>query len=338
MHSPSLTHPERAFLDTIRATLGHAPDALPLGKLHRFSTNGRRSDLSGWCVLFEGAQAGVYGDWRGHADHVWTAKPSARMSRAEKAKLATQRQQAQAARAQMQAQEWHTAQRSNQTIWHQAHSIDATGGGRDPVTTYLRNRLALADWEPLKVPAALRFHPRLPYYHEGELVGHWPAMVATMTNPQGQQVALHRTWITPDGRKADLPGPGKKLSRTSGPLMGSCIRLGWLDDALALGASTPMGVAEGIETALAAQQGAGVPTVAAYSANALAAWCWPQGLKGLLIFADHDAPNAQGHQPGAAAATKLRHRAQRAGLKVNVLQPSAAGFDWCDLLALREKT
>ena len=137
-------------------------------------------------------------------------------------------------------------------------------------------------------------------------------------------MTLHRTWLTPDGRKAPTPGPVKKLASAAGPIMGGCIRLvdpaEWTGDLL--------GVAEGIETALAARCASGVPTAAAYSAGGLAAWQWPRGLRRLVIFTDAD-------EAGAKAAAELRQRAMRSGLSVNVLTPSTAGSDWCDVWAQR---
>ena len=57
-------------------------------------------------------------------------------------------------------------------------------------------------------------------------------------------VALHRTYLTADGRKADVPSV-KKLTGAAGPLAGACIPLH-------KPARGCIGIAEGIETALAA--------------------------------------------------------------------------------------
>ena len=91
-----------------------------------------------------------------------------------------------------------------------------------------------------------------------------------------------------------------------------------------------LGIAEGIETALAARCASGVPTVAAYSAGALAGWQWPPSLRRLVIFADAD-------PAGADAADKLRQRARAAGLAVNVMTPTTPGTDWCDVWASRKE-
>ena len=36
------------FRAAIVAALGHAPDVIEPDRLHRFATNGKRGDLSGW--------------------------------------------------------------------------------------------------------------------------------------------------------------------------------------------------------------------------------------------------------------------------------------------------
>jgi putative DNA primase/helicase len=145
-------------------------------------------------------------------------------------------------------------------------------------------------------------------------------MVAPLVAPDGKTVALHRTYLTRDGKKAEVPSV-KKLTATAGPLPGACIPL-------CKPARGVLGIAEGIETALAASFASGVPTVAAYSAGNLAAWHWPAGLQSLVVFADND-------KAGAEAADTLRARALAASLRVQVLTPSEPGADWCDVWAER---
>ena len=58
---------------------------------------------------------------------------------------------------------------------------------------------------------------------EGAEVGRFPAMVSAITSPAGELLALHRTYLTRDGRKAELPGPVKKVTAASGHLVGGCI-------------------------------------------------------------------------------------------------------------------
>jgi phage/plasmid primase-like uncharacterized protein len=133
-------------------------------------------------------------------------------------------------------------------------------------------------------------------------------------------VALHRTYLTSDGRKADVPTV-KKLTGAAGPLAGACIPLH-------KPARGTIGITEGIETGLACWLGSSVPTVAGYCAGNLAAWHWPAGVQRLVIFADAD-------KPGREAADTLRYRAMAAGLRCEVLTPTDEGADWCDVWAQR---
>ena len=91
----------------------------------------------------------------------------------------------------------------------------------DPVTLYLKRRGFGGVW-PL--PEVLRLHRALPYWHGAEKLGTFPAMVAPIVAPDGRTVALHRTYLTADGRKADVPSV-KKLTGAAGPLAGACIPL-----------------------------------------------------------------------------------------------------------------
>ncbi|HEY8878633.1 MAG TPA: toprim domain-containing protein, partial [Roseateles sp.] len=172
-------------------------------------------------------------------------------------------------------------------------------------------------------PQCLRLHRGLAYWHDGEKLGTFPAMLAPLVASDGRTVALHRTYLTSDGRKADVPQV-KKLTGTAGPLMGACIPLH-------KPVAGCIGIAEGIETALAAWAGSGVPTVAAYSAGALAAWQWPPNTRRIVVFADAD-------DAGRAASSEIRARvrAMAAGIRCDVLAPSSEGLDWCDVWAARQ--
>ncbi|MEY4427992.1 MAG: hypothetical protein RLZZ182_681 [Pseudomonadota bacterium] len=321
-----MANPQDEFRAAILAALGAAPDSIESGRLHRFSLNGRRSDTAGWCHLFDDGRAGVFGDFRAGLSQVWTAQRRELMTEAERTDLARQMAEATARRRQVLADAQAAQAPRLAQLWAECQPVAADGSGADPVTLYLRRRLALDPGELLRVPAVIRLHPALPYFHDGERAGTWPAMVAAVQGADGAAVVLHRTWLSPEGRKAPTPGPAKKLTAAAGPVMGGCIRLAWPGQ----GASDVLGIAEGIETAMAARQASGVPAVAAYSAGALAAWQWPRGLQGLVIFADAD-------PAGADAADKLRHRAGAAGLHVRVMTPATPGADWCDVWAGRAR-
>ena len=306
--------PRDDFRAAMLACLGHAPEVIEPARFHRFGTSDRRGDSAGWCKLFDDLRGGVFGCYRQGSSETWSSTERATMSREQRAELARQVMAATAERETQQRQQWaENAQRIAQ-VW--AQCVPLVPG--DPVTLYLKRRGFGGVW-PL--PAALRFHRGLAYWHGAEKLGTFPAMVAPLVATDGRIVALHRTYLATDGRKADVPSP-KKLTGAAGPLSGACI-------VLHKPAAGVLGIAEGIETALAAWCASGVPTVAAYCAGNLAAWHWPGGVQRLVIFADAD-------KAGREAADTLRARALAAGLRAEVMTPTAAGADWCDVWAGRD--
>ena len=303
-----------AFRAAILATLAHAPEVIEPGRLHRFGTSDRRTDKAGWCKLFDDLRGGVFGCYRLGISETWSTANRATMTRAERAELARQVAAATIERERTQRGQWAENGGRIARLWTQC--VPPAPG--DPVTLYLERRGFGGVW-PL--PAVLRLHRALPYWHGVEKLGTFAAMVAPIIAPDGRTVALHRTYLTPDGRKADVPDP-KKLTGPAGPLAGACIPLH-------KPARGCIGIAEGIETALAARMASGVPTVAAYCAGNLAAWRWPPGVQRIVIFADHD-------KAGREAADALRARTLAARLSCEVLTPTTEGADWCDVWAGRE--
>ena len=308
------THAAEAFRAAVLAGLGHAPALIEPGRLHRFGTGGRGRDDAGWCKLFVDLRGGVFGCMRAGINETWSAQDRRTMTPTQRAALARQVLAATVRRQALQRCQWTKNAQRIAELW--AQCLPLVPG--DPVALYLDRRgLAAA----LPLPGLLRMHPALPYWHGDELLGTFPAMVAPLLTPDRRIVALHRTFLTSDGRKATVPNP-KKLTRAAGPVAGACILL-----------HKPVhgciGIAEGIETALAAFCASSVPTVAAYCAGNLAAWRWPAGVRRLVIFADAD-------KAGRDAAETLRARALAAGLRVEVLTPTDPGADWCDVWAQRD--
>ena len=172
----------------------------------------------------------------------------------------------------------------------------------------------------IDVPACILFHSSMPYLHEGASLGVHPCMLAPLIDSTGRLLAWHRTYLTRDGHKADVPTV-RKLTSASGLLSGSCIPL-------AAPEGGRLGIAEGIETALGASFVSGVPTVAAYSAGNLAAWRFPRDVHSLVIFGDND-------PAGRKAAADLQERAEASRLNVKTCTPAIEGEDWCDVWAKR---
>lgn len=192
-------------------------------------------------------------------------------------------------------------------VWSETEPV-AKG---DPVWKYLHRRLGLD-----LVPASLRYHPALAYKHEDGEISHHPAMVAAVTYPDGKGATLHRTYLTLDGRKADVPSvkklmPGRALQTAS-------IKLGGYSDVL--------GIAEGIETALAASGRFGVPAWACVSSGLMEQWEPPADVKCVVVFGDNDPKFA-----GQAAAYRIAHKLACKGIEVEVRIPDVVGKDWADV-------
>lgn len=182
--------------------------------------------------------------------------------------------------------------------------IQVTEG--DPVSKYLRGR-------SLKCPVKyLRLHPSLPYWDNRNLVGSFPAMVAAYRCPEGLVSTFHITYLTHDGRKADVPAQKKVASSMA---KGGAIHL--------CDAAEVMGIAEGIETAIAARILHNIPTWAAVNASALANFEPPSECKKLIVFADRDASFT-----GQMYAYQLAHRL-RDRVEVHVELPANIG-DFAD--------
>lgn len=192
-------------------------------------------------------------------------------------------------------------------VWEESKPV--TRG--DPVWRYLNRRLGLEI-----VPSDLRLHTGLRYTDEdGHDLGRFPAMLARISYPGGAGASIHRTYLTEDGNKAPVPQVKKIMAGK--PLNTGAVRLG--------AAETTLGIAEGIETALAASQRFGMPVWAATNAVLLEAWVPPAGVDRVLIAGDNDASFT-----GQAAAFGLARRLVQKGLTVEIRIPDQVGKDWAD--------
>lgn len=183
-----------------------------------------------------------------------------------------------------------------------------------PVVQYLESRKL---W-PLTPGHGLRAHPSFRYWNaeSGRFVGSYSSLIADVRDIRGELVTVSVTCIE-NGKKLSTFPPRKMLSGTTGRI-GCAVRI-WP------AAGEMLGIAEGIETAIAAEKLFRVPTWAALSASLLAKFEPPAHVKHLMIFADHDAA-------GLTAATKLRDRL-RGRLSVAIRAPLRDGEDWADVHA-----
>jgi len=180
----------------------------------------------------------------------------------------------------------------------------------DPVSNYLKSRgLGLTSEK-------LRYHPAC---YEPETHAKLPAMLATYTLPDGTAITMHRTFLTKYGNKADITNPKKVLPALQS-MVGGAIRLYEPNDGI-------IGIAEGIETALAVFELTQIPTWSAVSSTLLGSFEPPKGIKYVFIWGDKDA-----NFTGQKAAYKLANRlVVQNKLEVEVHIPNEEG-DFLDQL------
>lgn len=166
---------------------------------------------------------------------------------------------------------------------------------------YLHNR-------GLIVPAQDVRH--CPKCYEPDTKKKYSAMIALIRNVKGRPVSIHRTYLD-GGTKADIEKP-KKLMPGVDTVSGAAVRLFPMDKII--------GVAEGIETALACAKSFSVNTWATISAGGMESFQAPKGVREVLIFGDNDKSFT-----GQKAAYTLANRLVREGLKVAVRLPEKVG-------------
>lgn len=191
------------------------------------------------------------------------------------------------------------------TLWTKATALD----GEDMASRYLASRDVL----PRALPNCLRFHANCPVPFGG---GYLPALLALVRNADGEPVNIHRTFLGPNG-KADIETPRAMMP---GELAdGSAVRL-------YAAHGERLGIAEGIETAIAAAKRFNLPVWASLNSTMLEKWIPPDGLAEVWIFGDNDTKFG-----GQASAYALAHRlATRHRMAVKVHIPDMAGKDWAD--------
>ena len=129
---------------------------------------------------------------------------------------------------------------------------------------------------------------------------------------------IHRTFLRPDGlAKAEMESPRNMMPGTVPE--GACV-------ALSRFVPGPLGIAEGIETAMSASALYGIPVWAALDAGKLAKWWPPEGCDEVAVFGDNDKSFT-----GQAAAYTLAKRLAAKGIAVNVIIPPSPGEDFNDI-------
>lgn len=192
-------------------------------------------------------------------------------------------------------------------VWSQATN-DLEG-----IRRYLQSRGLSGD-----VPSGFKYHSSLKHKSGDE----YPAMVAPVVDASGNQVAIHRTYLSKDSDGKANISPSKMML---GQCVGCSVHLfGVHVDILAL--------TEGIETGLAVQVATGLPTWACLNTSGLKSVRLPDEIKTVYIFGDVDELGKNGKRPGQEAAAKVAERLAAEGRQVFVVIPDCEGDDWLDVL------
>jgi putative DNA primase/helicase len=196
-------------------------------------------------------------------------------------------------------------------IWRHSRPI-----GDDAAKLYLWSRRI----DIRRVPPTLRFSPSLFYSRDEQL---YPALVGAMTGENRLVSAVQRIWVTstletingvgPANNKAPLPTPKKTL----GVMGDGAVRLAPADRTL--------GIAEGIETGLSAQQYWSIPVWVSCGAWRMDRIWIPEGVERIIIFGDN---GEEGHK--AAHKASLAYHAR--GLECDIEFPPDEYNDWNDVL------
>ena len=157
---------------------------------------------------------------------------------------------------------------------------------------------------------SLRFHPRLFHRDADDAFHEFPALVAALTNDEGELTGVERVYLDPlRPARANVAQPCKSLGRVHG-----C--------AVALGPDGPvLIVTQSIETALALRTACPeLPAAATLASDNLAAFAPHANASRLLIARDHDGASVR-------AAERLLERCRRRGITARVFEPRRGDFN-----------
>jgi putative DNA primase/helicase len=222
--------------------------------------------------------------------------------------------------------------RDMQNAWNGAGAVIADS----PVWEYVSSRVPGLEIE--WISKDVRYHPGMAYWDAyGKYQGKFPVMLLRARRADGKPRRLHRTYLTPDGKKVPfLTKKGKQRAKLemSAPTgsIGSGVTLN-------TARSRTLILVEGAETGLAA--------VAKYrnryevrcmlNTNGLAQadirWA---DYDHVIIYADHDkVDELRGFRPGEHYAELLATRLREMGLRVSIPRSVVEGSDFCDVWKLQ---
>jgi hypothetical protein len=194
-------------------------------------------------------------------------------------------------------------------IWADAYDPRGT-----PVQAYLRYRCL--DLPDEAAGEAIRFHPACPFAGTRT-----PAMVCLVRDVvTNEPKAIHRTALSPDGRKATVKGHDRL---SLGPIGGGAIKLTPDPDV-----TTCLGIGEGLESTLSLQlahEFGPSPVWSLLSAGGIGGFPLLSGIECLWVAVDHD-------PAGLRAAATLSGRWSKAGRELFLVKPRTERLDLNDTI------
>jgi hypothetical protein len=210
--------------------------------------------------------------------------------------------------------------RAATAIWEASRPIAST-----PAHLYLMNRKI----KLRSLPDVLRFHPKLPH----PVGTSFPALVCRVDDVNGTFTGVWRIFLDEAGRKAPVANCKLALGRVAG----GAVRL--FDPVAGC-----IGLAEGVENALAAYEIAGgtIPVWASMSTSGMRSFMPPFEIERIVVFPDADLPKRNEHgewskSPGLEAANALKARMDSESVECIIADGPRDGRDYVDLLAEVER-
>jgi len=196
-----------------------------------------------------------------------------------------------------------------------------------PVTKYL-DRRGVSDII-MQSAKNLYYHPGIKYWDtSGEkpvCLGEFPCMVAIVTCVN-TPVTMHLTYLTEGGAKADLPINRKLLPVAN---RADYMEIKLFKPTYSDQAKVQMGIAEGIEDALAVTQMFAIPCWSVISTGNMIKWRPPEDISLPNIYGDND---EGGEFSGQIAAYTAARDLRRLGFDANVSIPTSEA-DWSAVLS-----
>jgi putative DNA primase/helicase len=163
------------------------------------------------------------------------------------------------------------------------------------------------------------------YCYESSTRSKLPAMLAKIVDYNDRPISIHRTYLTLEGKQRTDLEKNKKVMPPTKLLQESSVRLFLPSDPRFK--SNVLGVAEGIETAMAAAQITGIATWACISSTLMQSWKAPDKYRHIVVFTDNDSNFC-----GQAAGFVLAHNLSKQGRKVEIIGPDQDCNDFNDQL------